>query len=119
MLSNAHTALTDSSDIRAESHSLIDELIGTVATGNAKQRLRMLQRITDLFVAGSRGYSSQQIALFDDVLQRLAADIEVKARARLAHRLATVEARPPSSSAASPSMTRSRWPARCSSIRCS
>ena len=108
----------DSSDISAEGHSLIDELIGTVATGNAEQRLRMLQRITDLFVAGSRGYSSQQIALFDDVLQRLAADIEVTARAKLAQRLASVEGAPPSSSAASPSMTRSRWPARCWSIRC-
>ena len=89
------TGLPDSSDIDAKSHSLIDELIGTVAAGSVNQRLRMLQRITDLFVAGSRGYSSQQIALFDDVLQRLAADIEVKARAMLAQRLASVERAPP------------------------
>ncbi|MEX2036303.1 MAG: DUF2336 domain-containing protein [Xanthobacteraceae bacterium] len=89
------TGLPDSSDIDAKSHSLIDELIGTVAAGSVNQRLRMLQRITDLFVAGSRGYSSQQIALFDDVLQRLAADIEVKARAKLAQRLASVEGAPP------------------------
>jgi uncharacterized protein (DUF2336 family) len=75
--------------------SLIDELIGTIETGDVKQRLRVLQRVTDLFVAGSRGYSSQQIALFDDVLQRLARDIEVKARAKLAHRLATVDNAPP------------------------
>ena len=61
---------------------IIDELVGTIATGDVKQRLRILQRVTDLFMAGSRGYSDRQIALFDDVLQRLAADIEVKARAQ-------------------------------------
>jgi uncharacterized protein (DUF2336 family) len=89
------TDCLDSSDISAEGHSLIDQLIGTVATGSVAQRLKMLQRITDLFVAGSRGYSGQQIALFDDVLQRLAADIEVTARAQLAQRLASVERAPP------------------------
>ena len=88
-------ARSDRSAIDAESHSLIDQLISTVATGDVQQRLRMLQRVTDLFVAGSRGYSSQQIALFDDVLQQLTADIEVKARAQLAQRLASVKAAPP------------------------
>jgi len=74
---------------------IIDELVGTIATGDVKQRLRILQRVTDLFMAGSRGYSDRQIALFDDVLQRLAADIEVKARARLASQLAGVGKAPP------------------------
>jgi uncharacterized protein (DUF2336 family) len=87
-----NTALLDHG---AANHSLIDELIGTVATGDVKQRLRVLQRVTDLFVAGSRGYSSQQIALFDDVLQRLVTDIEAKARARLANRLCEVHNAPP------------------------
>jgi len=82
-------------DVNAESRSLIDELISTVAAGDVNQRLRALQRITDLFVAGSRGYSHRQIALFDDVLQRLTADIEVKARARLAQRLAGLQSAPP------------------------
>ena len=73
-----------------ESHSPIDELLGAVETGDLKQRLRVLQRVTDLFVMGSHSYSSYQIALFDDVLQRLATDIEVQARARLARQLAEV-----------------------------
>ena len=77
------------------SRSLIDELIGSVATGSAQHRLRVLQRITDLFVAGSRRYSGQQIALFDDVLQQLSAEIEIKARAKLANRLASMENAPP------------------------
>jgi uncharacterized protein (DUF2336 family) len=87
-----NTALLDHG---ADSHSLIDELLGTVTTGDVKQRLRVLQRVTDLFVAGSRGYSSQQIALFDDVLQRLVTDIEAKARARLANRLCEIHNAPP------------------------
>jgi hypothetical protein len=78
-----------------ESRSLIDELIATVAAGDVQQRLRVLRRISDLFVAGSRCYSGEQIALFDDVLQELATDIEVKARAQLAQKLAAVEVGPP------------------------
>ena len=82
-----------------------------MATGGVKHRLRILQRITDLFVAGARGYSTEQIALFDDVLRELAADIEVKARAKLAQRLADVSTPRPSSSARSLLTTRSRSPA--------
>jgi uncharacterized protein (DUF2336 family) len=76
--------------------SLIDELNDAIATGGGdKERQRILERIADLFAAGSRGYSSDQIALFDDVLQKLSADIELKARARLARRLAHFEGAPP------------------------
>ena len=79
----------------AESQSLVDELNNAVAARDDKQRLRILERLADLFAAGSRGYSSDQIALFDDVLQKLAADIEVKARAKLAQRLARIDTAPP------------------------
>jgi len=79
----------------ATSQSLIDELNDAVSAGGDQQRLRILERITDLFAAGSRGYTSDQIALFDDVLQELAAEIEVKARARLAQRLAHINSSPP------------------------
>jgi uncharacterized protein (DUF2336 family) len=78
-----------------ESRALLDELIDIVATGSAGERLRILQRVTDLFLAGSRRYSSRQIALFDDVLQQLASDIETKARAKLANQLASLEHAPP------------------------
>jgi uncharacterized protein (DUF2336 family) len=74
---------------------LIDELISTIETGNAPEQLRILQRVTDLFMAGSRRYSGPQIELFDAVFQQLSADIEVKARAKLAHRLAGMDNAPP------------------------
>jgi len=89
-----HSASLSKVQPPADSQSILDELISTVATGDVKQRLRILQRITDLFVAGSRGYSDQQVALFDDVLRELSADIEVKARARLANQLADVSNAP-------------------------
>jgi len=92
MLKTAHSSC---GDVGAESLSVIDELISTVAIGSVKDRLRILQRVSDLFVAGSHGYSRQQIELFDDVLQRLAIEIEVKARANLAQRLACVSNAPP------------------------
>jgi Uncharacterised protein conserved in bacteria (DUF2336) len=79
----------------AESRSVLDELINPLATASAKYRIRVIDRITDLFAAGSRSYSHEQIALFDDVLRRLCADIEVKARAKLADRLAGMHSAPP------------------------
>ena len=79
----------------AESRSLLDELISPVATATAKNRLRIIDRITDLFAAGSRNYSHEQVSLFDDVLRRLTADVEVKARAKLAERLAGMHSAPP------------------------
>lgn len=75
--------------------SLIDQLNSAIRDGGAKERQRILERITDLFAAGSRGYSGEQIAFFDDILQDLTADIEVKARARLAHRMARINNAPP------------------------
>jgi len=79
----------------AASFSLIDELNEAVAAGDAKRRLRIMLRIADLFAAGARNYSGQQIAVFDDVLQELTADIELGARAELAHRLARIDGAPP------------------------
>jgi uncharacterized protein (DUF2336 family) len=79
----------------APSRSLIDELNEAVSSGGDAHRQRILERITDLFAAGSRGYNGDQIALFDDVLQELVADIEVQARARLAQRLAHIQTSPP------------------------
>jgi uncharacterized protein (DUF2336 family) len=79
----------------AASFSLIDELNEAVAAGDAKRRLRIMLRIADLFAAGARNYSGQHIAVFDDVLQELTADIELGARAELAHRLARIDGAPP------------------------
>ena len=79
----------------AESRSILDDLVSPVAGATAKHRLKIIDGVADLFAAGSRSYSDEQISLFDDVLRRLTADIEVKARATLAHRLAVIDNAPP------------------------
>src|SRR6478672_3767350 len=91
----ANAALVRDIASPAAPFSLIDELNEAVANGDAKRRLRIMLRIADLFAAGARNYSGQQIAVFDDVLQELTADIELGARAELAHRLARIDGAPP------------------------
>ena len=78
-----------------ECRSILDELEASLGSGNVHHRLKVLQRVTDLFVAGSCHYSGTEIALFDDVLTRLVAEIETQARARLAQRLASLPNAPP------------------------
>ena len=68
--------------------ALIDELNDAVAQGTVGQRAKIIHRITDLFTAASTDYSDEHIALFDDVLMRIAETIEISARATLARRLA-------------------------------
>jgi uncharacterized protein (DUF2336 family) len=69
--------------------SLIREIQNTTVSGSTKKQLRALTRVTDLFVAGSSGYSEQQIEVFDEVFKTLVAVIELKTRAKLAHHAAT------------------------------
>jgi uncharacterized protein (DUF2336 family) len=90
-MSDAAPAITDPS----REESLIDDLNAALAAGGDSERRRILERVADLFAAGSRGYSGKQIDLFDDVLRKLCADVEVKARARLARRLAHIDNAPP------------------------
>ena len=70
--------------------SLIDELEDAIASGSPEKRLNSLWRVIDLFMEGANRYSEEQVAVFDDVILRLAAEIEAKARAKLSRRLAPV-----------------------------
>lgn len=75
--------------------SFISELEHAIANGSSERRSQILQRITDLFVLGSARFSDGDIALFDDVIERLAAKIEQSAQAILATRLAPIVNSPP------------------------
>jgi uncharacterized protein (DUF2336 family) len=79
----------------SEHDCLLDELEASVTCGSVQHRLKVLQRVTDLFVAGSRRHSGSEIAVFDDVLTRLAAEIETKARAQLSRTMAKLDNAPP------------------------
>jgi uncharacterized protein (DUF2336 family) len=70
--------------------SLIPELEAVVQRGSRAKRRETLQRITTLFLDGASRYSAQQVDLFDDVFGLLIVEIETKARAELASRLAPV-----------------------------
>ncbi len=72
-----------------DSAALIEELNDAVTRGSIGRRAEILHRVTDLFVVASANYSDDQIELFDDLLVRIATNIELSARAKLAQRLAS------------------------------
>jgi uncharacterized protein (DUF2336 family) len=74
--------------------SLIPELEEVLQNGTADRRTRTLQRITSLFLNGAEHYNEDHINLFDGVFVRLIEEIEAKARAELAHRLAPMSNAP-------------------------
>lgn len=69
--------------------SLIRDLEAAIESRPSRSA-ESLRYVTDLFVSRAPHYSEEQIALFDDVIARLAAQIEVGARAQLARRLAPI-----------------------------
>lgn len=74
----------------SEHSSLIADLEAAIASGSPRKREKALALVSNLFVAGSSNYSSDQIAVFGDVLTALATDIETKVRIKLSHQLAKV-----------------------------
>jgi len=72
------------------SRSMMDELEVTLQTGSNAKRTETLRRVTDLFLNGADNFSTEQISLFDDVLNRLIAHIEGTVLAELSVRLAPV-----------------------------
>jgi uncharacterized protein (DUF2336 family) len=70
--------------------SLLPELEEVVQHGSAERRAETLRRITSLFLEGAAGFHDEHVALFDDVIGCLIEEIELKALAELARRLAPV-----------------------------
>jgi uncharacterized protein (DUF2336 family) len=70
--------------------SIIPELEEAIQHGSPERRVLMLERITTLFIDGAEGFGEDVVGLFDHVLGCLIDEIETKARAELATRLAPV-----------------------------
>jgi uncharacterized protein (DUF2336 family) len=70
--------------------SLLPELEDVVQHGSAEKRAETLRRITTLFLDGAPSFNAEHMALFDDVIGRLIEEIEAKALAELARRIAPV-----------------------------
>lgn len=79
----------------ADRESLIAELEDAIVRGSNQKRAATLRQLTDLFTSHTGQLSEEQIELFDDVILRLAREIETKTRAELARRLAPVDDAPP------------------------
>jgi len=62
--------------------------------GRSAETGAMLHQITDLFMTNAGHYSPDELKVYDEVLQRLVASVDVAARAKLAARLAPVESSP-------------------------
>ncbi len=74
--------------------SLIPELEDVLQHGSRHKRAETLRRVTALFLDGASSYNDAHVDLFDDVFGVLIEEIENKARAELAHRLAPVDNAP-------------------------
>jgi uncharacterized protein (DUF2336 family) len=70
--------------------TVITELERAIANGSPQHRAEMLMQIADLFVDNSPRYTDDEISLFDDIITRLATEIEVPVRSLLARRLAPI-----------------------------
>jgi uncharacterized protein (DUF2336 family) len=75
-----------------EAGLFLQELDDAVSRGSAESRLRALWHATDLLMAGQ--FTEEQTWVFGEVIGRLADEIEVAARAKLATRLAHAENAP-------------------------
>lgn len=75
--------------------SLIDELEASISQRNIGSRAEILRQTTDLFVAGSGYFDNKQMALFDDVMNRLVNEIDHSARVTFGETLAATDKSPP------------------------
>ncbi|MDA9440882.1 hypothetical protein XH98_17655 [Bradyrhizobium sp. CCBAU 51745] len=71
--------------------SIIDEVESAIRTGSAEKGMETARRVTDLFLSSAGSFNDEQIALFDDVLERLIGTIELRAIADVAARVALAE----------------------------
>src|SRR6266853_4127234 len=71
--------------------SIVDEVEAVINIGSAEKRLETIKRVADLFLLSAGDFNSEQIELFDDVLERLIKTIEIRAIADLSARIALAE----------------------------
>jgi len=72
----------------SEVRSLISELDTALSMASDSQHMVILRRVTDLFLGDSERYSSDHVAIFDDVIVRLIKKAELPALVELSAKLA-------------------------------
>src|ERR1700733_9564291 len=71
--------------------SIIDEVEAAIHIGSAEKRIDTVKRVTELFLSSAGSFNSEQIELFDNVLERLVKTIELRALAEISARMALAE----------------------------
>ena len=79
----------------SNAHSLIAELDAALGQAPNSRHSQILHHITDLFLSDTMSFSAEQVAVFDDVFQRLIEKADNPSLVVLSTRLAPVENAPP------------------------
>ncbi|GIQ79266.1 DUF2336 domain-containing protein [Bradyrhizobium sp. RD5-C2] len=71
--------------------AIIDEVEAAIRAGSAEKCIATAKRVTDLFLLSAGSFNSEQVELFDNVLERLVKTIELRALAEISARMALAE----------------------------
>lgn len=71
-------------------HSLVNDVEQSIASGEDARRVDTLRKLTNLFIEQSPHLGEEHVGVFDEVISRLAGEIEFRARVELAERLADI-----------------------------
>jgi len=71
--------------------SIISEIEAAINTTSAEKGLQTIRRVTNLFLLSAGRFDDEQVALFDNVLDRLIKTIELRAIADVSARIALAE----------------------------
>jgi uncharacterized protein (DUF2336 family) len=72
----------------------VREVEQTIASGDLDRRSRTLRQLTELFVEQAAKLTDDHVSVFDEVIIRLAREVDAKARTELAARLADIDNAP-------------------------
>jgi uncharacterized protein (DUF2336 family) len=78
----------------AHSSGILDELQAALSDGTLDRRVKLLRRVTALFLGSASEFNAEQIELFDEVFSHLVRHMHGEARAILAEQLAPLPAAP-------------------------
>ncbi|WP_426438643.1 DUF2336 domain-containing protein [Bradyrhizobium genosp. P] len=72
-------------------NAIADEVEAAIRGGSAEKCIATAKRVTNLFLISAGSFDSEQVALFDNVLERLVKTIEFRALADISARMALAE----------------------------
>ena len=81
--------------VKIVSRAAFEDLNAAFQRKEAQARVAAMEHVTDLFVAGAPDFTEQHVVLFDHIIGLMTDAIEMRARARLAERLADIPNAPP------------------------